>query len=83
MRTLDRLGSPPNPQNLTPLSILQNLEVEALMGATLTLIVLRCGRNWCRGGTLGRLASCTRGWLAIAFGRTALVSLDYLYPGLQ
>jgi hypothetical protein len=30
MRTPDKAESPPNPQNLTPLPILQNMEVEAL-----------------------------------------------------
>jgi hypothetical protein len=30
MRTSDTLKSPPNPQNLTPLPIIQNMEVEAL-----------------------------------------------------
>jgi hypothetical protein len=29
-RTPDKLGSPPNPQNLAPLPILQYMEVEAL-----------------------------------------------------
>jgi hypothetical protein len=68
MRNLDTPGSPPNPQNLAPLSILQNLEVEALVEATLALFVLPftkwsrgvfigvggwcCGRNWRQGGHL-------------------------------
>jgi hypothetical protein len=84
MRTPDRPGSRPNPQNLAPLSILQNLEVEALVEATLALFILPftewsrrvfigaggqcCGRNWRQGVTLGRPAGHTHGRSATAFG---------------
>jgi phage terminase large subunit-like protein len=84
MWTPDRPGSPPNPQNLAPLSILRNLEVEALVEATLALYILPftewsrwvfigaggrcCGRNWRHGVTLGRPADHTCGRSATAFG---------------
>jgi hypothetical protein len=98
MRTPDWSGSPPNPWNLALLSILQNLEVEALVEATLTLFILpftewsrgvfigaggwRCGRNWCQGGTLGKPANHTHVRSATAFGQTAIVSSDSLSLGL-
>jgi hypothetical protein len=47
-RTFDGPGSPPNPQNLAPLSIVQNLEVEALVEATLALLVLAFTK-WSKG----------------------------------
>jgi hypothetical protein len=102
MWTPGRLGSPPHLQNLTPLSFLQNLEVEAHVEAhveaTLALFFLPF-TEWNRGylqemevGVVGEIgtkgdtwqANQTHTWLAgTAFGRTTLVSLDSLSPGIQ
>jgi hypothetical protein len=76
----------------------KNLEVEALVEATLTLFILpftewsrgvfigaggwRCGRNWCQGGTLGKPANRTHVRSATAFGQTTIVSSDSLSLGL-
>jgi hypothetical protein len=70
IRILDRPGSPLNPQNLAPLSILQKLQVEALVEATLAFFALPLTR-WSRGylyelevGVVGEIGAKGDTWQA-------------------